>query len=95
VLTAPDGDAAVRVAAEHAGKIDLLLTDIVMPQMNGRALANELRKHTPDLRVMYMSGYPGDTIDRYGDIPDGDPFLQKPFTRDQLLIGVGEALRPR
>jgi len=95
VLTAPDGESALRVVAEHKGAIDLLLTDIVMPQMNGRALANELRKGRPGLRVMYMSGYPGDTIDRYGDIPDGEPFLQKPFTRDLLLAKVGEALRAR
>jgi PAS domain S-box-containing protein len=95
VLTAPDGESALHVAGEHAGTIDLLLTDIVMPQLNGRALANELRKRLPNLRVMYMSGYPGDTIDRYGEIPEGDPFLQKPFTRDQLLTRVAAALEPR
>jgi CheY-like chemotaxis protein len=94
VLTAPDGDGAIKVAADHPGQIDLLLTDIVMPQMNGRALATELRKLRPSLRVMYMSGYPGDTIDRYGDIPAGEPFLQKPFTRDLLLAKLVEALRP-
>jgi PAS domain S-box-containing protein len=94
VLTAPDGDGAMKVAANHRGEIDLLLTDIVMPQMNGRALATELRRVRPALRVMYMSGYPGDTIDRYGDIPAGELFLQKPFTRDLLLSKVVEALRP-
>jgi PAS domain S-box-containing protein len=93
VLTAHDGDGAIKVAGKHAGQIDLLLTDIVMPQMNGRALATELRRLRPALRVMYMSGYPGDTIDRYGDIPAGEPFLQKPFTRDLLLAKLAEALR--
>ena len=92
VLSAPDGEAALEVAARHDGTIDLLLTDLVMPRLNGRALALELRALLPRLRVMYMSGYPGDTIERYGDIPSGDLFLQKPFSKDQLLTGVAELL---
>jgi len=93
ILTAHDGDDAVRVAAAHPGTIDLLLTDIVMPHRNGRSLANELRQRDPHLRVMYMSGYPGDTIQRYEGIPPGDGFLQKPFTREVLSDKVAEALR--
>ncbi|MGZ3441395.1 MAG: hybrid sensor histidine kinase/response regulator, partial [Polyangia bacterium] len=95
ILTARDGDDAVRVAAAHAGTIDLLLTDIVMPHRNGRSLANELRGQNPGLRVMYMSGYPGDTIQRYEGIPPGDYFLQKPFTREVLFEKVADALRTR
>jgi PAS domain S-box-containing protein len=93
ILTAHDGDDAVRVAAAHPGTIDLLLTDIVMPHRNGRSLANELRQKDPRLRVMYMSGYPGDTIQRYEGIPPGDGFLQKPFTREVLFEKVAGALR--
>ena len=95
IVTARDGEEAVRVAAAHAGQIDLLLTDIVMPNRNGRSVANELRRAYPELRVMYMSGYPGDTLQRYEGIPLGDCFLQKPFTRDVLCEKVGEALRTR
>jgi PAS domain S-box-containing protein len=95
ILTARDGDEAVGVAALHPGKIDLLLTDIVMPNRNGRALANELRRVQPGLRVMYMSGYPGDTLQRYEGIPSGDAFLQKPFTREVLFEKVADALRLR
>jgi FixJ family two-component response regulator len=68
------------------------VTDIVMPNRNGRSLANELRREFPSLRVMYMSGYPGDTIERYDEIPAGDVFLQKPFTRESLLRTVAQAL---
>jgi PAS domain S-box-containing protein len=95
VLTASDGPAAIALLAQREGRIDLLLTDIVMPHMNGRALAHELRQRLPNLCVMYMSGYPGDTIERYGDIPAGELFLQKPFTRELLLMKVAEALEPR
>ena len=93
VLTAADGETRVRVVDTHAGTIDLLLTDIVMPHRNGRSLANELRCRIPSLRVMYMSGYPGDTIARYDAIPASDAFLQKPFTREGLLAKVAEVLR--
>ena len=77
--------------AGHPGTIDLLLTDIVMPHRNGRSLANDLREQNPGLRVMYMSGYPGDTIQRYEGIPAGDSFLQKPFAVDALR-GVLQSL---
>jgi two-component system, cell cycle sensor histidine kinase and response regulator CckA len=93
ILSAPDGEAALRLASEHKGAVDLLVTDIVMPNRNGRSLANVLRRDMPSLRVMYMSGYPGDTIQRYDDIPAGDTFLQKPFTRETLLRSVADALR--
>jgi PAS domain S-box-containing protein len=95
ILTARDGEDAVRVAAAHPGTIELLLTDIVMPHRNGRSLANELRVANPRLRVMYMSGYPGDTIQRYESIPPEDSFLQKPFTREVLSEKVAEALLAR
>jgi two-component system cell cycle sensor histidine kinase/response regulator CckA len=95
ILAAGDGEAALRVGAAHAGHIDLLLTDIVMPNRNGRSLAEELRAGNPALRVMYMSGYPGDTLQRYDGIPAGDAFLQKPFTREELFRKVAEVLRAR
>ncbi len=95
ILAAGDGDEALRVGAAHGGHIDLLLTDIVMPNRNGRSLAEELRARHPGLRVMYMSGYPGDTLQRYDGIPAGDAFLQKPFTREELFHKVADVLRPR
>jgi PAS domain S-box-containing protein len=95
ILTARDGDEAVRAAGAHPGQLDLLLTDIVMPNRNGRSLATELRRTNPGLRVMYMSGYPGDTLERYDGIPPGDAFLQKPFSREVLLEKMADALRLR
>ncbi|HWE26883.1 MAG TPA: response regulator, partial [Polyangia bacterium] len=95
ILAAGDGDEALRVGAAHGGHIDLLVTDIVMPNRNGRSLAEELRARHPGLRVMYMSGYPGDTLQRYDGIPAGDAFLQKPFTREELFRKVADVLRAR
>ena len=57
VLEAMNGTEALRIAGEHGAPIHLLLTDVVMPGMNGRELANELRLHHPDMRVLFMSGY--------------------------------------
>jgi two-component system, cell cycle sensor histidine kinase and response regulator CckA len=92
ILAAGDGDEALRISAAHVGRIDLLLTDIVMPNRNGRSLAELLRASHAGLRIMYMSGYPGDTLQRYESIPAGDAFLQKPFTREELFRKVADVL---
>ena len=92
VLEARDGRHALELAAAHEGAIDLLLTDMVMPEMNGRALAEELCAARPSLRVLYMSGYTDDDIVRRGMLGPGTGFLEKPFTPDSLARAVGAAM---
>jgi CheY-like chemotaxis protein len=84
VLEARHGADALRVSAEHAGRIDLLVTDVVMPQMSGRELARRLTALRPGLRVLYVSGYTDDAIVRRGRASAGSAFLAKPFTPDAL-----------
>ena len=94
VLVAPDGAQALALAAGHAGRLDLLLTDVVMPGMNGRELHQALCRGRPGLPVLYMSGYPA-LPSTLQDIVDGerDEFIAKPFTRAQLLARVEALLR--
>jgi signal transduction histidine kinase/CheY-like chemotaxis protein len=92
VLAASGGADAVRIAERHGGTIHLLLTDVVMPGMSGRELAAQLAARRPGLRVVYMSGYPGDTAARAGALAHGTAFLQKPFEPDLLARKVREAL---
>ncbi|MBL8680477.1 MAG: PAS domain S-box protein [Myxococcales bacterium] len=92
VLLAATGDEAVRVAAAHPGPIDLLLTDVVMPDLGGRALADAVRGLQPQLRVMFMSGYTDDAVLRTGVEAARDWFIQKPFTPLSLARRVREVL---
>lgn len=82
--------------AEHAfagaGTIDLVLTDVVMPGGSGRALADDLSRQRPTLKVLYMSGHTDDAILHHGVLEEGVAFLQKPFTPDSLLAKVQEVL---
>ncbi|MEV0901085.1 PAS domain S-box protein [Actinoplanes sp. NPDC049802] len=89
----PDGaDAALRWVADHPGEVDLLLTDVVMPQMLGTALAEEVTAAGNDIKVLYMSGYSTPLLDTQG-AHDGDvALLEKPFTRAELLTAVHQAL---
>jgi PAS domain S-box-containing protein len=91
VLEARHGRDALLEAERHRGTIDLLLTDVVMPEMSGIALAAALRERRRDLRVLFMSGYTEEEIVRRGDTA-GLPVLPKPFTGDQLARLVREAL---
>lgn len=91
VLIAANGVEAERVAAQN-GAIDLLLTDVVMPSRGGPALADDIRRQHTNVPVLYMSGYPDDTIARQGVLDPATPFLPKPFTPDALLIAVRSAL---
>ena len=84
VLEADGGPDALRLWEQHATAIDLLLTDVVMPQMSGRELAEQLKTARPDLKVLYMSGYTNDVIARHGVLDSETAFLQKPFTADSL-----------
>ena len=92
VLEADRGRAALDVARRHQGGIDLLLTDIVMPDTDGRKLADTLRAARPGLRVLYMSGYPDRAIVNHGMVEPGDAYLAKPFTTEAITRKVRELL---
>jgi two-component system cell cycle sensor histidine kinase/response regulator CckA len=89
VLEAANPDEALAICAEHKEPIDLLLTDVVMPIMSGRELAEQVRPLRPEARIMYMSGYPGDVIGKHGVLASGS-FIQKPFTPAILSAKVHE-----
>ncbi|OLB12251.1 MAG: hypothetical protein AUH07_08265 [Gemmatimonadetes bacterium 13_2_20CM_70_9] len=92
VLAAADGPDAVRLLERYGGPIHLVLTDVIMPGMNGRELAERLVQRRPGLRVLYMSGYPGDAIVHRGALEPGTAFLQKPFMPEDLARKVREVL---
>ena len=93
ILACENADAALQMAAAHAGTIDLLITDLVMPGMSGRELAKRLCALRPQTRVLYLSGYTEDVLAHPGMIEPGTVFLQKPFTLQVLARRVREVLR--
>ncbi|HEV2903989.1 MAG TPA: PAS domain S-box protein [Pyrinomonadaceae bacterium] len=92
VLTAPNGREGLRVCRESADKIDLVLTDVVMPQMSGPELAENILAIHPETRVLYMSGFTDDAVLRHGVLTEDMCFIQKPFSPDALAIKVREVL---
>jgi CheY-like chemotaxis protein len=92
VLEASSGEAALDLAQKHSGRIDLLLTDVVMPGMSGRTLALRLASLRPGIRTIYMSGYTDDAITRHGVLDAGVTYVQKPFSPDALVRKVREVL---
>ena len=94
VIAAVDGEEAFAVAEAHPERIDLLLVDVVLPGINGRELAERLRALRPDLKVLFVSGYPADVIAQRGVLERGVAFLRKPFTPDQLAAKVRGVLAP-
>ena len=92
ILEAEDGAAALQIAAGHKGPIDLVLTDVVMPGMNGRELARHISAQRPDLRVLFMSGYTENEIGHNGMLDAGINLLQKPFSLPALKDKVREIL---
>ncbi|WP_432840531.1 PAS domain S-box protein [Dactylosporangium sp. CA-092794] len=92
VLAAADGVAALQMASEHGGPIDLLLTDVVMPGMLGRVLAERLQRLRPSTRVLFMSGYAQPVLTSNGILDPGVHLLEKPFTGPDLLNAVGDQL---
>ena len=94
VLAADTPGEAIRLAEEHAGAIHLLMTDVVMPEMNGRDLARRLLSLYPNLKRLFMSGYTASVIAPHGVLDDGVHFLQKPFALQELAAKIRAALEP-
>jgi CheY-like chemotaxis protein len=92
VLSAGSGPEAIARAAGHGGPIDLLVSDVIMPQMNGRQVYDELAAARPGLRVLFISGYTDDVIVEHGVLEPGLDYLPKPFTVSQLAIKVREVI---
>ncbi|HEX9746995.1 MAG TPA: ATP-binding protein [Methylomirabilota bacterium] len=92
VLEARNGAEALLLCERHQGPLDMLFTDVVMPRMSGRELAERLAPLRPDLSVLYMSGYTDDAVIRHGVLAAGTAFLQKPFTPAGLVLRVRETL---
>lgn len=93
VLEATSADEALQLCRQYQGSIHLLLVDIMMPEMVGTQLVERLQLIRPESRVIYMSGYPHDTVDRYGVFNPGINFIYKPFTFDSLTQKVREVLK--
>jgi two-component system cell cycle sensor histidine kinase/response regulator CckA len=92
VLTAADGQEALQAAQGRLDDLDLLLTDVIMPQLSGLELAQRLAQMKPDLRVLYMSGYVDNDIVRRASVGGHYAFLEKPFSADELAVAVRKAL---
>jgi two-component system cell cycle sensor histidine kinase/response regulator CckA len=92
VLEAPTAKAALAMAAKKHEQIDLLLTDVVMPETSGRHVAEQFALLRPEARVLFMSGYTDDAVVRHGILQAGVAYLQKPFTGDSLAAKVRAVL---
>ena len=92
LLTAGTPNDAMRLAHEHVGEINLLITDVIMPEMNGKDLANRLQSLNPQLKCLYMSGYTADVNAQHGVHDEGIYFIQKPFSLPDLAVKVREVL---
>ena len=95
VIEAANGREALRCAENHAGEIDVVVTDMVMPEMSGRAFADEFSELHPDTPVLFVSGYTDDEILRRGALAPRTAFLEKPFTPDKLIDAVHRVLAGR
>ena len=95
VLIASNGLDAIRVARGHPGPIDLVLTDVIMPSMNGRDLVDRLAATRPDMGVLYMTGHREDTIAYQGVLEPGVSLISKPFSRTELLARIDTLFRAK
>ena len=92
VLSAQTPGEAIRLAETHPDRIDLLMADVIMPEMNGRDLAKNILCYYPDLKRLFMSGYTADVIAHRGVLDEGVNFIQKPFQKEDLAAKVRETL---
>ena len=92
VLGASSPEEAVRLARAHTGQVHLLLTDVVMPEMNGRDLAKQLMSDCANMKCLFMSGYTSDVIAKHGVLEEGVDFIQKPFSVTALVSAVRRVL---
>jgi len=90
--TSPTLEAAIATAREHTGPIHLMLTDVIMPGMNGRELAAHMQQIRPQTKVLFMSGYTDRIMSPDGILDPSVPYLQKPFTGEQLSQAVRSVL---
>jgi two-component system, cell cycle sensor histidine kinase and response regulator CckA len=95
VLEARNGAEALKAYEAHEGQVDLVLTDVVMPEMGGLELVEQLRSGRPDLKVLIMSGYSERALTSNGSIPQGTGYLEKPFTAEVLMRRLREVLEER
>ncbi len=93
VLEAGTGPEALRIAEEYEGTIDVLLTDVIMPEMSGRTLAEQLGPQRPELHVIFMSGYTDDEIVSHGVLDPGVAFIQKPFSPSEITSRIATILK--
>jgi DNA-binding response OmpR family regulator len=91
-LSAPDAGAALRILKRANNRIDLLLTDVVMPGLNGRELAVEAQQHRPDLKVLFMTGYSRNAIVHQGRLDPGIEMIQKPMSQRELAGRIRDLL---
>ena len=92
VLEAENGQKGIETSASYNGTIDLLVSDVVMPGLNGKELYNELVKSRPGLKVLFISGYPREIISYHGILEEGLNFLQKPIPLDLLTKKIREII---
>jgi len=95
VLEAPGGIAALSLCEKHAGRIDLVIVDVMMPGMTGRELAARLNDRLPNVRILFVSGYAEDDVLQKGSSEPGSPFLSKPYSPAHLLGKVRSVLDAR
>jgi len=93
ILEAECGEEALKICEEYEGRLRLVITDVVMPGMNGRELVRALDEKYPDMKAIYVSGYTRDVIKSEGDLEPGAAFVQKPFSADFLLEEVKKILK--
>jgi two-component system, cell cycle sensor histidine kinase and response regulator CckA len=95
VLEAESAEEALDVLSQARGRADLLLVDVVMPECSGVELAGRVLEEWPDQRILYMSAHPAEVLVQHGLISLGVPFLAKPYSRDEILAKVHQALERR
>ncbi|MDD5286618.1 MAG: PAS domain S-box protein [Desulfuromonadaceae bacterium] len=93
VLPASTANEAILLVKEHSGKIDLLITDVVMPEMNGRELSERMQSDRPGIKILFMSGYTSNVLSHRGVLGEDMNFIQKPFSMKDLAVKVQDALR--